>query len=284
MINGESVDCLSSTDRGLLYGDGVFETLLVEQGVPRFWQRHMARLLAGCRRLAIAGVDSHTLYEEARGLLTGEERCILKLIVTRGAGGRGYGPGGCGQPTRILQRHNAAEHPEAYDRVGVRVRLCESRLSHNPRLAGIKHLNRLEQVLARSEWDDPDIQEGLVFDMDGRLVEGTMSNVFLSIGGRLFTPDLSRCGVAGIMRSVVMELAGQLGQPLQHMAVSADDLAQAEEVFLTNSLIGIWPVRRIDAMDYPVGPLTRELQTALAGLTEEGVDWMSDEMKGGPDD
>jgi 4-amino-4-deoxychorismate lyase len=262
----------------------VFETLLVEQGVPRFWQRHMTRLLAGCRRLAISDIDSHTLYEEARALLAGDERCILKIIITRGAGGRGYGPGGCGQPTRILQRHATTDYPEAYSREGVRVRLCESRLSHNPRLAGIKHLNRLEQVLARSEWDDPDIQEGLVFDGDGRLVEGTMSNVFLTIGGRLYTPDLSRCGVAGIMRSIVLELAGQLGQLVQHMAVSADDLAQAEEVFLTNSLIGIWPVRQIDARDYPVGLVTRQLQTALAGLVEEGTDWMSDEIKGGPDD
>ena len=284
MINGEAVDCISSADRGLLYGDGVFETLAVEQGVPRFWQRHMTRLQAGCRRLAITGVDTDALYEEAGVLLAGEGRCILKVIITRGAGGRGYGPAGCGQPTRILQRHAAPEYPDACQREGVRVRLCESRLSHNPRLAGIKHLNRLEQVLARSEWDDPGIPEGLVLDVDGRLVEGTMSNVFMILHGRLVTPELSRCGVAGIMRSVVMEQARALDLPVQAMAVSPDDLAQADEVFLANSLIGIWPVRRIDARDYSVGPVTRQLQDALAALTEEGTGWMSDEMPGGHND
>ena len=280
MINGEAADCISSMDRGLLYGDGVFETLVVEQGVPRFWQRHMTRLRAGCRRLGIAGVDTGTLYEEAGVLLAGHERCVLKIVITRGMGGRGYATGGCGQPTRILQRHAAPGYPDTYRHEGVRVRLCQSRLSHNPRLAGIKHLNRLEQVLARSEWDDPDIQEGLVCDVDGRLVEGTMSNVFLLAKGTLLTPELSRCGVAGIMRSVVMELAGQQGLPVQSMAISADGLAQADEVFLTNSLIGIWPVRRIDARAYPVGPVTRQLQVALGGQAEEGAEWISDEDTG----
>jgi 4-amino-4-deoxychorismate lyase len=284
VINGEAVDCISSADRGLSYGDGVFETLAVEQGVPRFWQRHMTRLLAGCRRLLISDVDTGRLFEEAGALLAGEGRCVLKIVITRGIGGRGYGPAGCGQPTRILQRHVAPALPDAHYREGVRVRLCDSRLSRNPRLAGIKHLNRLEQVLARSEWDDPDIQEGLVLDVDGRLVEGTMSNVFLLAKGRLLTPVLSHCGVAGIMRSVVMEQARQLGLPVQAMAVSPDDLAQADEVFLTNSLIGIWPVRRIDARDYSVGPVTRQLQDALAGLTEEGTGWMSDDMPDGRND
>ena len=280
MINGRATDCISSADRGLLYGDGVFETLLVEQGRPLFWERHMTRLQASCRRLAIASVNTGLLSAEAGKLTAGHGRCVLKIIITRGTGGRGYGPGGCGDPTRVLQRHPSPDYPDACSRDGVRVRFCRTRLSHNPRLAGIKHLNRLEQVLARSEWDDPGIPEGLVFDVDDRLVEGTMSNVFMIMNGRLVTPELSRCGVAGVMRSVVMDLAGQLGLPVRTVNVAADELAQADEVFLTNSLIGIWPVRQIDTRDYAIGPVTRQLQTALAGLTEEGAEWRSDERQG----
>ena len=276
MVNGDITDRVSSQDRGLLYGDGVFETFSIEQGIPRFWQRHIIRLLAGCERLGIAGVDVDALYEEARILAGGYDRCVLKLFITRGTGGRGYGTGDSGQPTRILQRHTAPEYPDACRADGVRVRCCQSRLSHNPRLACIKHLNRLEQVLARSEWDDPEIREGLVFDADGRLVEGTMSNVFLLLNERLVTPDLSRCGVAGVMRSVVMELAGQSGLAVHRQTVSRDQLVQADEVFLTNSLLGIWPVCRIDDRDYSAGPATRQLQTALAGLVEEGSGWVCD--------
>jgi 4-amino-4-deoxychorismate lyase len=284
LINGETVDCLSSLDRGLLYGDGVFETLHVEQGSPRFWRRHMTRLRAGCHCLGIDDIDPGVLHAEAGRLLAGVDRCVLKLIITRGTGGRGYGPTGCGAPTRILQRHAAPDYPPALSREGVRVRLCQASLSHNPRLAGIKHLNRLEQVLARSEWDDPDIHEGLMFDANGRLVEGTMSNVFLLLDEGLVTPALSRCGVAGVTRSVVLQLAQRLGLPVQRRDVSADELDRAAEVFLTNSLIGIWPVRRLDARTWPVGAVTRQLQDALAGLEEEGADWVNDIKSGGQND
>ena len=279
LVNGEAADCVSSMDRGLLYGDGVFETLCVEQGAPVFWRRHMKRLLAGCERLAIDGIDVDMLCEEARTLAAGVDRGVLKIIITRGSGGRGYGTGNCDSATRILQRYPAADYPAAYRQGGVNVRMCRIRLSHNPRLAGIKHLNRLEQVLARSEWNDPGIQEGLVLDLQDRLVEGTMSNVFLLKGGMLFTPDLSRCGVAGIMRSVVMELAERSGLPVQVATVRREELAESGEVFLCNSLIGIWPVRCIDDRDYVVGPVTRQLQSALAGLAEQDTAWLSDEIQ-----
>jgi 4-amino-4-deoxychorismate lyase len=143
-------------------------------------------------------------------------------------------------------------------------------MAHNPLLAGIKHLNRLEQVLARAEWRD-DFAEGLMCGAEGEIIEGTMSNVFLVRHGALVTPDLALCGVEGVMRSLVLDAARRLGHAVQVRRVTQDDLAQAEEVFLTNSLIGIWPVRSLDrqseergAVMYTVGNITRELQTAIA--------------------
>jgi 4-amino-4-deoxychorismate lyase len=273
LINGRPVDCISSRDRGLLFGDGVFETFAVSDGQPRFWSRHLQRLGAGCRRLGLSIPDEDVLRNEAAALLTGHDAGILKIIVTRGAGGRGYQVSGDAQPTRIVQWHCRAAVPQDYAVNGVRVRLCATRLGSNPQLAGIKHLNRLEQVLARREWNDPEICEGLLLDAEDFVIEGTMSNLFAVQGSTLVTPDLTRSGVAGIMRTVVMELAAGLGLDISVQPLSLAELEQADEVFLTNSLIGVWPVIGLENRSWHTGALTRQLQGRLASLKTEGTAW-----------
>ncbi|MDH3871817.1 MAG: aminodeoxychorismate lyase [Gammaproteobacteria bacterium] len=268
LVNGTPEDRVSSLDRGLLYGDGLFETIAVVGGRPRFWLRHMARLQAGCERLGIPCPDTDSLAGEAQGLLQDVERCVLKIIVTRGTGGRGYRPPADPQPTRIVQRHPWPDYPASWREQGVRVRLCEQRLVQNPPLAGIKHLNRLEQVLARLEWEDPDIMEGLMADGQGNLVEGTMCNLFIVQDQQLVTPDLGRCGVNGIVRAVLMELAGELGLPVVVRDLTLTTLQEADEVFLTNSVIGIWPVRQLADHSWPRGAVTQQLQERLAALRE----------------
>jgi 4-amino-4-deoxychorismate lyase len=275
MINGEAADGISSVDRGLLYGDGVFETIAVEAGRPRFWQRHLARLSAGCGRLGIPPPEGKRLLKESLVVISGLNRGVLRIIVTRGCAGRGYRPVSDAIPTRIIQLHSWPDYPETCCGSGVRVRLCRQRLGHNPALAGIKHLNRLEQVLARGEWDDPGILEGLLLDEDELLVEGTMSNLFLIRDRVLMTPALDRCGVAGILRTVVMELAARAPMPLQVRALGLDDLRKAEEVFLTNSLIGIWPVTAVEDRTYDRGALTCRLQELLKDLSSDGEAWLN---------
>ncbi len=275
MINGEATDCLSSMDRGLLYGDGVFETLVVEDGRPRFWLRHIARLHAGCARLGIPHPEENRLLEESLPVISGVDRGVLKIIVTRGGGGRGYQPAAGVSPTRIIQLHPWPDYPETCRGSGVRVRLCRQRLACNPALAGIKHLNRLEQVIARREWNDPGIMEGLLLDGDDRLAEGTMSNLFLIRNRVLMTPGLVRCGVAGILRTVVMELAARVPMQVQVKALGLDDLWGADEVFLTNSIIGIWPVIAVDGHPFRRGALTQRLQELLAELPSDGETWLN---------
>jgi 4-amino-4-deoxychorismate lyase len=274
-INGVAADCVDSGDRGLLYGDGLFETMAVRAGRVSSWPRHMARLQAGCERLGIPAVDTMQLAQEAGELLAGAGHAVLKVIVTRGSGGRGYRVPGKMTPRRILQLHSWPELPPAATEAGVAARLCTTRLCHNPLLAGIKHLNRLEQVLARQEWHDPQIAEGLLLDQDDRLVEGTMSNLFLIRDRVLMTPDLSRCGVAGILRTVVTELADSVSLPWQVRALGLDDLHEAEEVFLTNSIIGIWPVIAFEQRSYRRGPLTCRLQELLKDLSSDGEAWLN---------
>lgn len=268
LINGQPGQQIPVTDRALHYGDGLFETIACINGAPRFWERHVTRLLAGCERLGIPPPDTATLRSEIARLASTEAACVVKVIISRGSGGRGYRPPLPALPTRVVIRYPFPEYPPSHSLAGVRVRLCETPLGCNPRLAGIKHLNRLEQVLARSEWDESDIAEGLMGDGDGHLVEGTMSNLFLVKDGVLLTPDLSRCGVEGVMRSVVMELAREMRIALQICPLEAAMLGEGSELFLTNSLIGIWPVTRCGEHHYPCGPITRQLQQALAPLLE----------------
>jgi 4-amino-4-deoxychorismate lyase len=268
LVNGVASNTVAVTDRGLLYGDGVFETLAVIDAAPRLWTRHIARLQDGCARLGIAPLDAVLLAEEAQRVCHDAGRAVLKIIITRGSGGRGYRPNVSGKPTRILQCCPWPDYPRSCETDGVAVRLCRLRMGHNPSLAGIKHLNRLEQVLARGEWDDPAVREGLVLDQHGNLIEGTMSNVCLVQGGRLLMPDLARCGVAGVIRALLLELAEVRGIATAVRDIGVDELAAADEVFLCNSLIGIWPVTRIDDRVYPAGKLTRQLQELLRNYLE----------------
>lgn len=268
LINGERRESVAADDRGLHYGDGLFETLAVRDGACEFWDRHLQRLLLGCERLHIPVPEPDLLAAETRRLTQGVQRAVLKILLTRGSGGRGYRVAEPMRPTRILRLTDWPAYPAENAESGVRLRLCAQRLGDNPTLAGIKHLNRLEQVLARMEWDDPEIAEGLVMDHAERIIEGTFTNIFMVRNGMLVTPVLDRCGVAGVMRGVVMELAAAERIACEEGRITLDRLLGADEIFLTNSVIGIWPAHRFEGWRQPAGPLTRTLQTALARLRQ----------------
>lgn len=263
LINGVPSDQLATTDRGLQYGDGLFETIAVRHGEPQLWDLHMTRLQQGCKALCLPMVDIQLLNAEAQRVCRHATNAVLKIILTRGSGGRGYQVQEAVEPTRILSVHPCPDYPEEYSKQGIRVRFCNLRLARQPALAGIKHLNRLEQVLARQEWQDPDIVEGLLRDSHDEVIEGVMSNLFMVRAGKLFTPDLTHCGVAGVMRERVMRLAESLGLMVHIQALVEQDLYGADELFVTNSLIGIWPVRQLEQRPFPVGPVTQQLQQLL---------------------
>ncbi len=266
LVNGRRRDCVLVADRGLQYGDGLFETLAVRGGEPLLWERHLIRLGKGCERLGIALPEPRILLDEARTLSRDHARAVLKIIVTRGVGGRGYRPprGAEQEPsTRIIALHPWPEYPAAYAADGITLRVCQTRLGSNRALAGLKHLNRLEQVLARAEWDDPDIPEGLMLDQNGDVIAGTMSNLFMVREGRLYTPGLDECGVAGIMRGLTLEWAAEQGVPVQITQLALESLRTADEIFVTNSIAGLWPVRRLQRMTFAIGPLSAALQAWL---------------------
>jgi 4-amino-4-deoxychorismate lyase len=264
LINGNRSDHIAVADRGLQYGDGLFETIAVVNGKPCLWAAHMQRLHEGCSRLGISFPGHELLLSEAQREIGQQQRCVLKIIVTRGAGGRGYRPPPAPEPSRILYTSPWPDYPESAAVQGVAVRICETRLGSNPALAGIKHLNRLEQVMAQAEWDDAAIAEGLMLDYEGRVIEGTMSNLFMLYQGELLTPDLTGCGTAGVMRDRILKIATSLGIEARIGAVKLEQLWEADALFLSNSLIGIWPIRQLDDQGYDPTAIPQALREAIA--------------------
>lgn len=259
LINGSSESQISPWDRGLAYGDGVFRTLVVSRGRPKCWQSQYRKLADDCSALAIACPDSEVLLAEIRHLCSDDETVCVKIVVTRGAGLRGYAVTAQADPNRILLKSPMPDFPAQNNAAGVRLHLCELRLSLQPRLAGVKHLNRLENVLARMEWNAPQIADGLLLDAEGRVIECTMSNIFMRCGNTLRTPDLSRCGVAGVTRQRILDTAQQLGYRAEIADIPLPELLQADEVIICNSLFGAWQVRTLQETAWPAGSLASQL-------------------------
>ncbi|MEE8386937.1 MAG: aminodeoxychorismate lyase [Acidiferrobacterales bacterium] len=266
LVNGKMADHVSINDRGLQYGDGCFETIAVQHGQALLWDEHMQRLETGCARLGIKlnGI-TEKLAHEAEKLVRDTPTGVLKLIITRGQGGRGYRPDQALNPTRILSLTPWPQYPKDYRAEGIAMRLCDTRLSENKTLAGIKHLNRLEQVLARSEWQD-DYQEGLMLNQAGYVIEGTMSNIFMQIENEVITPAMENCGVAGVMRDVILHKLSDANIVCQQSRIDLESLYQADAIFVCNSLIGLWPVTSLENKSFPITDLERELQDAISDV------------------
>jgi len=268
LINGSPADTIPADDRGLAYGDGIFRTLAARAGKVILWRRHYEKLSADCRSLSIVPPLESLLQDDLRWILQRMPDCAIRITVTRGSGGRGYALPGDVIPRRIVAASPIPEYPADHAKHGVKVRYCEQRLALQPRLAGIKHLNRLENVLARAEWHDPSIAEGLLLDVDGRVIEGTRCNLFLVEKGVLVTPDLSRCGVSGVTRDAVIGLAARQAIPCRVEPVSCERLQAADAIFLVNSLIGVWPVAALEGRTWHDFEMAVRVQKWLHALAD----------------
>ncbi len=246
---------LEPEDRGLAYGDGVFETLRVCGGVPAMWREHWARLCIGATRLGIALPEEALVRCEAESLVADRALAALKIILTRGVGLRGYAAPEVENPTVVLTCSDVPALPEP----GLVLRWCKTRMAVQPLLAGIKHLNRLEQVLARAEWNDPGIHDGILCDREDRVVCTTSANLFARIEGRWLTPTVANCGVAGTIRGWLLAQGAAVEAELSQAQVS-----HAEVLFACNALRGILPVRRLGQHDWPAHPEVLALRRRLA--------------------
>lgn len=270
LINGDIADSIPAGDRGLAYGDGLFETMAVRANKTRFLRQHLNRLELGCNRLGLAYPGDTILGNEVHQLAAGRSHAVIKIIITRGIGPRGYAADPSESPQRLVGVSATEAHPADYYLSGVSVVRCSTRVSRNPLLAGMKTLNRLEQVLARAEWHSPQIAEGLMFDEHENLISGVMSNVFLVVDDTLLTPELSHSGIAGTMRQRVIDVWLNEGLRIAECAITPELFSKASEIFLTNALIGLWPVKQVDTRQYSVGNISRRTMDLLcaAGVME----------------
>jgi 4-amino-4-deoxychorismate lyase len=260
LVNGEISSHVGVGDRGLQYGDGIFETIAVRQGLPRFWQLHMDRLAIGCEVLGLKQIPQNVLLREVQTVTAGHPACVSKIIITRGESERGYGPPEGSEPNRIVSASPMPAGIEQDEMHGIRMRRCDLRLAIQPAIAGIKHLNRLEQVLARAEWTDAAMQEGLMLDSEDYVISAVAANIFLVSGERLLTPRMDRCGVRGVMRTAILKA---FKSRCEQRRVTLDMLQEAEEVFICNAVRGVIPVNRIGDWEYALGPVSREVQDWL---------------------
>jgi 4-amino-4-deoxychorismate lyase len=259
LINGQRAERISIRDRGFQYGDGCFETVRVLSNKPILWSAHLKRLKNACKTLQLS-VNFELLKSEITQLLQDNKTAdvILKITVTRGEGGRGYKPPEHANCTRIIQ---LIDYVAADTRTGARVVVCQHRLSSNSLLGGIKHLNRLDQVIASAQIP-ADFDEGLCLDEQGSVIEGCRSNLLLAIDNQLVTPDLGKSGVEGVMLNYLIDKFKVLDTRVLRKTISLRELKTASEIFLCNSVFGIWPVAEIENEDWRMNREKRHFSAA----------------------
>lgn len=267
----QALAAVSPDERAVQYGDGLFETIAIRDAAPRLLPLHLERLTTGCQRLGLDPPGESSLVRAIRELIRrgscGEG--VLKIIVSASPGERGYSRAGSHSSVWLGLFERAAPRLPAGDN-GVRVRICHTRLAIQPQLAGIKSLNRLEQVLARAEWDDDSVVEGLMLDAEARLVCGTMSNVFIVRDNAVVTPAITRCGVSGVMRRQLLAELHRAGIETQVVDLDLDEALDADAMFLTNSQFGLLAVERCEDRRWAGHPLTARAAKLLAeaGIAE----------------
>lgn len=263
LVNGDEYAAISPADRGFNYGDGVFRTMTMHNRRVRNWSRHYLKLSGDCERLGIICPAAEVCEADLARIAAADSGCVVKIIVTRGVSGRGYAAFEQAEPTRVVLSSALPAYALEYLTTGIVARLCTLRLAIQPHLAGIKHLNRLEQVLARNEWSNPVIAEGLLLDQAGHVICGTMSNVFIIRDRQLFTPDLTGSGVAGVTRDRIMAAAVRLDLKVKIVQLTLEELLAADEVLLCNSVIGVWQVRELEQKRWEKGRFTPLIRTLL---------------------
>jgi 4-amino-4-deoxychorismate lyase len=269
LIDGSFDQAISVFDRGFSYGDGVFRTMKIRNGLPVSWPFHYQKLVADCAAIGIVCPSAELLMGDLQKLfekeLFSEDLTqVAKIIITRGEGERGYAPPVITVPTRVVIKSSLPQYAESnYDK-GVQLHVCDIKLAAQPKLAGIKHLNRLENVLARMEWREEFIFDGLLLDQAGNVIECTMSNVFARFGSELLTPDLSLCGVSGITRQRILGLGGVLGLNVGVKSLTLAQILQADEIIICNSLFGAFQVIQINNKTWPQQDLAVKIRAVVA--------------------
>ncbi len=263
LVNGSFDQAISPLDRGFAYGDGVFRTMVMRNSLPDNWPQHYQKLVADCAVIGIVCPSAELLMSDLQQLFAIDEIAVAKIVITRGEGARGYAPPAITTPTRAVIKSPMPQYSMNHLVNGVNLHVCNIQMAHQPKLAGIKHLNRLENIMARMEWHEDNIFDGILLDQQDSVIECTMSNIFARFNHTLITPDLRFCGVAGITRQRIIGLAAMLKLNIEVKKISLDALLQADEILICNSLYGAFQVSKIGDATLPQHGLAKTIRSAL---------------------
>ena len=269
LINGAKQSKISIFNRNIQFGDGLFETCVVENKKILFWVNHFARLNRGCEQLKISKVDESIWLSDIKKALSlcSYDRCVVKLILSRGESLRGYGFEDDIKPVRAVI---VSEFQKATLNNSFCLEYCQSGYDSNPKLAGIKHCNRLEQVLARPGLKS---DEGIMLDENHNVISVTQGNIYAIHGNTLITPKLDKCGVEGTRRAVILDLAKPLGIKVKVDTLSVKELGQADEVFISNSILGIQSISQIGVICFGESPITKKIKDAFTEKRADSNSW-----------
>lgn len=264
LVNGSFNGTVSALDRGLAYGDGVFRTLKVANGIPVHWPLHYQKLVEDCSAIGIVCPSADLFINDFAQLFSPNEAVfVAKIIVTRGEGERGYKPSPIVSPMRVMIKSNLPDYAASYFTEGVHLQVCETRIGHQTKLAGIKHLNRLENILARMECSAPEVVDGIMLDVEGNVIECTSANIFARFGKTLLTPKLDLCGVAGITRMQILSRANTLNLEAKIEEINLQKLLSADEIIISNSLYSAWQVLSIGEKAWGKQSLAENIRKAI---------------------
>ncbi|NOH70952.1 aminodeoxychorismate lyase [Vibrio pectenicida] len=259
-VNGQATDMISLRDRSFQYGDGCFTTMLVKDSQVQHWDKHKARMQSCLELLGITPPNWQQVESWLRKAIIADAKSGLKLHISRGEGGRGYSPNHVMSPSITINAFNYPIHYERWLIDGIRLGICTLRLGLNPLLAGHKHNNRLEQVLLKAEMDKEGLPDGVVLDINDNVIETTSANIFWVKEDVIYTPDLSNAGVKGVMQRVIIDFAAKNKIDVKTGQYSLEELFNADEVFVSNSLLGVAQVDFIGKQAYDKGPITKQIQ------------------------
>ncbi len=269
IINGQEQSNISIHNRNFQYGDGLFETCVVKDNRILFWDKHLFRLDAGCERLKIKNLDESIWLNDVKKALslTSTNNCVVKLILSRGNSQRGYSYPDDISPVRIVI---VSELRNLQSKKTFSLDYAESGYHSNPILAGIKHCNRIEQILARVSLKR---DEAIMLDENQNIISVTQGNIYFIFGQRVVTPKLDRCGVIGSRRSLILDLAESLEMNVEQVNISINEVKKADEVFISNSIIGIQSVSSIEDCQFPKSSITEQINKAFVSVTQDSKSW-----------
>jgi 4-amino-4-deoxychorismate lyase len=265
LINGSASKKISPYDRALQFGDGIFRTFVVKNKKPWHWAHHYKKIVVDCRAMKIKPPSEKILLSDIDRLFKTKQKSVGKFMITRGESERGYGFKSSITPNRFLIKTKMPSYPKAHFQSGVSLYICKLKL-HPSFLSGIKHLNRIENVMARSEWQDSRYADGILLNDQGHVIECVSSNLFMRKGHTIYTHPLKNIGVKGVTRDLILKILPQLGFKVKEIRFDLNKLLAADEVFITNSLFGVWQVKKIKNRSWQHQKLATILRDSLEAL------------------